>query len=43
MISLINKNNKLNENKNSINVTYPRSVNIIFGNYPYPEIVHNLI
>ena len=43
MISLINKNNKLDENKNSINVTYPRSVNILFGNYPYPEIVHNFI
>ena len=43
MISLINKNNKLNENKNSINVTYPRSINILFGNYPYPEIVHNFI
>jgi hypothetical protein len=43
MISLINKNNKLNETKNSLNITYPRNVEIIFGNYPYPEIVHNFI
>jgi|TARA_R100001509_G_scaffold75539_1_gene42237 hypothetical protein len=43
MISFINSNNKLNENKNSISVTYPRTVNIIFGNYPYPEHLHNMI
>tara|TARA_R110002167_G_scaffold227820_1_gene432971 strand:+ start:718 stop:1326 length:609 start_codon:yes stop_codon:yes gene_type:complete len=43
MISLINKNNKLNENKNSINITYPRTVNIIFGNYPYVDVINNLI
>jgi hypothetical protein len=43
MISLLNKNNKLGENKNSLNVSYTRNVNIIFGNYPYPDIVHNLI
>jgi len=43
MINLINKNNKLNEEKNSINITYPRTVNIIFGNYPYPDVIHNLM
>tara|TARA_R100001463_G_scaffold96403_1_gene150908 strand:- start:628 stop:1245 length:618 start_codon:yes stop_codon:yes gene_type:complete len=43
MISFIKKNNKLNENKNSFVVTYPRSVEIIFGNYPYPDIIHNFI
>ena len=43
MITLLNKNNKLNQNKNSINITYNRSVNIIFGNYPYPDIIHNFI
>jgi hypothetical protein len=43
MISLLTKNNKLNENKNSLTITYPRTVNIIFGNYPYPEIIHNFI
>lgn len=42
MIKFI-ENNKLNENKNSINITYPRNVNIIFGNYPYPEIIHKFI
>ena len=43
MINLINKNNKLNQNINSLNVTYPRTVNIIFGHYPYPDKVHNMI
>jgi len=43
VISLINKNNKLSEERNSINVSYTRHVNIIFGNYPYPNIIHNLI
>ena len=43
MISILNTNDKLNEQKNSLNVTYPRTVNIIFGNYPYPDVVHNLI
>lgn len=43
MISLINKNNQLSEQKNSLNITYPRTVNIIFGQYPYPDIVHNFI
>ena len=43
MINLIDKNNKLNENKNTLSITYPRTVKIIFGNYPYPEIIHNFI
>jgi|TARA_R100000479_G_scaffold159645_1_gene96875 hypothetical protein len=43
MISLFTKNDKLSEHKNSLNVTYPRTVNIIFGNYPYPYVVHNFI
>jgi len=43
MINFIEKNNKLNLNLNSLNVTYPRTVNIIFGNYPYPEKIHNFI
>lgn len=43
MISLLDKNNKLNEDRNSINVSYTRHVNIIFGNYPYPDIIHNFM
>ena len=43
MISLIDKNNSLNETKNSLNITYPRTVNIIFGNYPYIDVINNLI
>tara|TARA_R100001591_G_C4340822_1_gene180586 strand:- start:483 stop:1076 length:594 start_codon:yes stop_codon:yes gene_type:complete len=43
MITLIDKNNKLNETRNTLNVTYLRNVNIIFGHYPYPDIVHNFI
>ena len=43
MISVFDKNNKLNEDRSSLDVTYPRKVNIIFGNYPYPDVVHNLI
>lgn len=43
MINFINKNNKLNEIKNSLCITYPRTVNIVYGNYPYPDVVHNLI
>jgi hypothetical protein len=43
MISFIDKNNKLNESKSSLNVTYPRNVNIIFGNYPHPDVIHNFI
>lgn len=43
MISINIKNNKLSEEKNSLNITYPRTVNIIFGNYPYIEDINNLI
>jgi len=43
MISELNKKNKLNQNSNSLNVSYVRNVNIIFGNYPYPDIIHNFI
>ena len=43
MISLFNRNNKLSEEKNSLIITYPRTVRIIFGHYPYPDIIHNFI
>ena len=43
MISLLDKDNKLNEDRNSINVSYTRHINIIFGNYPYPDAIHNFI
>lgn len=43
MISILNKNNKLDESRNSLNITYPRSVNIIFGDYPYIDVVNNFI
>ena len=42
MIKFDNKS-KLNQNNNSINITYPRNVNIIFGHYPYPEIINYFI
>jgi len=43
VISLFDKNDQLGEHKNSLNVTYPRSVNIIFGTYPYPDVIHNFM
>jgi hypothetical protein len=43
MISFIQKNNKLNEVKNNLVITYPRTVDIIYGHYPYPDIIHNFI
>jgi len=43
MITFLKKNDKLNEDRNSLNVSYTRQVNIIFGNYPYPDIIHNLM
>jgi len=43
MINLIDKNNKLNENKNSLTISYSRTINIIFGYYPYPEKIHDII
>ena len=43
MINFINKNNKLNEVKTKLLVTYPRAIEIIYGHYPYPHIVHNFM
>jgi hypothetical protein len=43
MINFTDKNNKLNETKNTLTVTYPRTINILLGHYPYPDIVHNFI
>ena len=43
MITLLDKNNKLNENKNTLSISYLRTVSIIFGHYPYPDKVHNFI
>tara|TARA_R110000822_G_scaffold117024_2_gene249036 strand:+ start:44 stop:652 length:609 start_codon:yes stop_codon:yes gene_type:complete len=43
MINFIDKKDKLNETKNTLSVTYPRTVNILLGHYPYPDIVHNFI
>ena len=43
MINLIDKNNQLDETRNSLIVTYPRTINIIFGNYPYIDVINNLI
>jgi len=37
------KNLKTNENRNSLSVSYLRNVNIIFGNYAYPEIINNFL
>jgi hypothetical protein len=43
MITFLDRNQKLGEYKHSLCVTYPRTVNIIFGNYAYPDRIHNLI
>jgi hypothetical protein len=43
VINFIDKNNPLNENRSSLNISYFRTVNIIYGNYPYPEIIHKFI
>tara|TARA_R110002020_G_scaffold110593_2_gene255401 strand:- start:261 stop:848 length:588 start_codon:yes stop_codon:yes gene_type:complete len=43
MINFLIKNNKLNETKSSLRITYPRTVDIIYGNYPYPHVIHNFI
>tara|TARA_R110002110_G_scaffold20596_2_gene83291 strand:- start:910 stop:1500 length:591 start_codon:yes stop_codon:yes gene_type:complete len=43
MIKLINKNNPFNEDKSSLNISYNRNVNIIFGHYPYPDVIHNFM
>ena len=36
------ENNELNSHSSSFNITYPRNANIIFGNYPFPDRIHNL-
>lgn len=43
MISLLHKNNKLKETKNSLNISYTRHVNIICGYYPYLKIINKFI
>ena len=43
MFNSLYKNNKLNEIKTSLTITYPRTIQIIYGNYPYPHVIHNLI
>ena len=43
MISLLNKNDKLNECKNTLNITYPRNIQLIYGNFPYPEKLNEFI
>jgi len=42
MISSIN-DLQTDQNRNSINISYLRNVNIIFGNYNFPEILNNFI
>jgi hypothetical protein len=42
MITVI-QNSKTDPNKNSLNISYLRQVNIIFGNYAYPEIINNFL
>lgn len=43
MIDILNKNNILNQNSNILKVNYNRKVDIIFGNYSYPDIIHNFL
>ncbi len=43
MIYFLDKKNKLNENKFSLNISYTRHVNIICGSYPYPEKIHGFV
>ena len=40
MVEFINKDPRLSHSQ-SIYVTYPRTVSITFGNYPYVEDIHN--
>ena len=37
------ENNKLDESRSSITISYLRDVNIIYGNFPYPDVTNNLI
>ena len=43
MINILNKNNKLDECRNTFSVSYLRNVQIIHGHYSYPDIIQNLI
>jgi len=43
MINLHKRHDKINENKHSFVCTYPRTVNIIYGHYPYPEKINDFI
>lgn len=43
MINFLDKNSKTGEHKTSLTITYPRTVNIIFGYFPYPELLHSYI
>ena len=42
MISVIEQN-VFNEQKNTLKVTYPRTVDIVFGTYPFPDKINNFI
>ena len=42
MIEFIEKDPRLT-NTQSLNITYPRTINVAFGNYPVVEDIHNLI
>lgn len=42
MINFLEKNPLLNHSQ-SIVITYPRKIQIVFGHYPYPEEIHNLM
>lgn len=42
MIEFINKDSSFSHTQ-SIVITYPRTVSITFGNFPFPDLVHNLI
>ena len=43
MINIIDKHGIFNEQRTSINVSYIRNVNIIFGQYAFPDHIHNLM
>ena len=42
MISIIEQN-VFYEQKNTLKVTYPRTVDIVFGTYPFPDKINNFI
>ena len=42
MISILD-NNVFNEQKNTLRITYPRTVDIVFGMYPFPDKINNFI